>query len=476
MSSTALPYNDEAEKRLLSILISPATDSAAYIDKLDAENRLFASDFYVEDNRKVFLAMKQLCNEGKTVDIATVGNALNFGASESGMRLLKYIASCETLKAAFDYYANIVKDLSRRRKYILAANKVIALAADTSTQTDEIGSEIQHVFDEDAETGIVSLKEIMLDVYGDIVSRYSSPGKLLGLPTEWTAINKLTGGLGKGELVVIGGRPGMGKSIAGQNLASYTANVTNKKVIFFSLEMPKNQLGARILSAAAWTRYERCRNGTVNSDDFYRLGIAMETIKSDNLLIDDTPRTDIEHIKSVCRAEKRRHKELGVVIIDYIGLIRLPPKCRTRWEGIGEITRELKLLAKELDCPVVALSQIGREVEKEKEKRPRLSDLRDSGCVEQDADIILLLYRDEYYYPHTQEKGIVEMTVAKCRDGSPGIARLSWQPQIMRIMDFADVKRIEKQNKKILMQKYGKQEILEKKAEQTDKTKEAKEA
>lgn len=475
MTASGIPWNDEAEKRILNILMSPSADSAAYMDKLAAEENIIAEDFYGADNKKIFSAIKGLCDSDKSVDIATVANALNCASSERGMKILKHIASLETLKTSFGYYAKIIKELSERRKYIAMAQKITSLAADTSQPFEGINYEIEQTINRDDESGIICLKDIMADVYTDIVNKWSAPERLSGLPTEWPAINKLTGGLGKGELVIIGGRPGMGKSIVGQNLATYTAN-NGKKVIFFSLEMPKKQLGTRMLSAVTGTQYKKYRSGTVDGDDFYKMGVVMEQQKFENLLIDDTPRTDIEHIKAVCRAAKRKHKDIGVVIIDYIGLIRLPRQSRTRWEGIGEITRELKLLAKELDCPVVALSQIGREVEKERDKRPKLSDLRDSGCVEQDADIILLLYRDEYYFPHTQDKGIVEMAVAKCRDGSPGMAKLSWQPQIMRVMDSAEVKRLKKQAEEFRLKKYGEQETLEKKAEQTDETKEAKEA
>lgn len=249
----------------------------------------------------------------------------------------------------------------------------------------------------------------------------------------------------------------MGKSIAGQNIAYHTACVLKKKTIVFTLEMSRIQLAKRILSAQTGTAYSKYKTGDVDGDDFMKLGYAMESEGIENLMINDTPRATVEYIKSQCRTIKRQIKEIGVVVIDYIGLMSLPSNSRSRWEGVGEISRELKILAKELDCPIVVLSQITRTVEKERDKRPKLSDLRESGSLEQDADVVLLLYRDEYYYPNTTEKGVVEMIVAKARDSKTGTVKLSWQPQIMRIMDFAEVRKLKQQAEKFRLQKYGEQ-------------------
>ena len=169
----------------------------------------------------------------------------------------------------------------------------------------------------------------------------------------------------------------------------------------------------------------------------------------------------VNDIKALCRAEKRRSKEIGVVIIDYLGLMQLPSGAKSRWEGISEISRELKLLAKELDCPVVALCQLNRVLEHEKEKRPALSDLRDSGSLEQDADMVILLYRDEYYKPETQDKGIIEMNFAKVRDGKTGTVKLAWQPHVMRIMEQRELARLTKQAEELKRKKYGEQTKME---------------
>ena len=460
MNVLDLPWNDEAEKRVLSILLSPSGNAAAMLDELTAEEHVVPENFYGSENRKIFIAIKKLCDAGERVDIATVANAINYAASEQGMSELKYIASIMTVHTALKHYAKIIRELAERRKYMEMARTVLELSADTSQPFNQIEHEINRAIEKNEESGAVCAKDVLGGVYADIVTRYSSPKKLSGLPTEWKQVNKLTGGLGKGEFIIIGGRPGMGKSIVGENIAYYTALKSNKKSIIFTLEMPKEQVIRRMLSAKTGIAYRKFKSGEVNDDDFYNLGLALESQEFSNILVDDNSRASVEHIKAVCRAEKRRNKELGIIVIDYIGLMQLPPKCRSRWEGVGEISRELKLLAKELDCPVVALSQINRETERDREKRPTLADLRDAGSLEQDADMVFLLYRDEYYFPKTPDKGIIEIIVAKARDGCTGAVKLSWQPQVMRVMDPADVAKIKKRDEELLRKRYREQEQL----------------
>ena len=452
-----LPWNDEAEKNLLSILMHPSGNAAAIMDKLTAEEKITENDFYGTYNKNIFKAIQQLCAKGEIVDISTIANKLNWAGDAQSMSELKYIALLMPTTTAAAYYAKMLRELTQRRAYISMAQRVAEVAGDTSQSFDEISAEIEKAIEQNADSEMCTLKELMVDAYTDIVNRFSAPNRLSGLPTEWKDINKLTGGFGRGELIIIGGRPGMGKSIAGQNIAYHTACVLKKKTIVFTLEMSRIQLAKRILSAQTGTAYSKYKTGDVDGDDFMKLGYAMESEGIENLMVNDTPRATVEYIKSQCRTIKRQIKEIGVVVIDYIGLMSLPSNSRSRWEGVGEISRELKILAKELDCPIVVLSQITRTVEKERDKRPKLSDLRESGSLEQDADVVLLLYRDEYYYPNTTEKGVVEMIVAKARDSKTGTVKLSWQPQIMRIMDFAEVRKLKQQAEKFRLQKYGEQ-------------------
>lgn len=461
MVSLDLPWNDEAEKRILYVLLS-STDSAQVLDKLSIELHLTLDDFYGNTNKKIYAAIQELCAAEQPVDIATVANKINCAASEQDMKTLKYIANMFGVENAVTYYAKIVKQLSERRKYINMAQTVLSLAANTSQPFKKITDEIEEAIkSKDESGGMVPLKSIMADTYGDIVERYSGTSKLSGTPTEWNGINKLTGGLSGGDFIVVGGRPGMGKSIVGQNIAEHMAFVEKKKSLLFTLEMPKEQLSKRILSARTGIPYSKFKNGDVDGDDFMRMGFTMESEGMDNIYIDDTSRIDINYIKAVSRMMKRKFNELGVIVIDYLGLLQLPEKSRSRWEGISEITRELKMLAKEINTPIVALSQITREVEKEKSKRPMLSDLRDSGSLEQDADMVFLLYRDEYYRPETTEKGILEVILAKIRDGKPGVVKLSWQPQIMRAIDPIEVKRMKAQAEELKRKKYGEQVDME---------------
>ncbi len=462
MTGITLPWNDEAEKRILNILLSPSADSFALMDKLKLEEHITGKDFYGSMNRKIFETVEKLCEDGKEVDIVTIANAMNCATSETAMTALKSIISPLTVTSSLTYYAKILSELSQRRNYITMAQRVINLASDTSQVLDTINTEIEKATTADDEhLKMKCAKDELESVYGEIVDRFSNPKKLAGIPTEWDSINKRTGGLGKGEFIIIGGRPGMGKSIAGQNIAEHVAFHENKKALVFTMEMPMRQYCKRIVASRSSISYSKFKSGDVIDDDFLKLGLTMEKPGFENLMITDTTHINIGEIKALCRAEKRRCKEIGVVVIDYIGLMQLPQRNKSRWEGISEISRELKLLAKELDCPIVALCQLNRVLEHEKEKRPALSDLRDSGSLEQDADMVILLYRDEYYHPETKDKGIIEMNLAKVRDGKPGVVKLAWQPHVMRIMEQKELARLTKQAEELKRKKYGEQTNME---------------
>ena len=462
MTGITLPWNDEAEKRILNILLSPSADSSALMDKLKLEEHITGKDFYGNINRKIFETVEKLCEEGKSIDIATVANEMNCAASETEMSALKSIANNMALQSSLTYYAKILSELSQRRNYIAMAQRVIELASDTSQVLDKINSEIEKtVIQSEDRLRMKCAKDELEPLYGEIVDRFSNPDKLSGLPTEWDSINKRVGGFGNGEFIIIGGRPGMGKSVAGQNIAEHTAFAENKKALIFTMEMPMRQYCKRILASRTSISYSKFKSGDVIDDDFLKLGMTMEKPGFENIMISDETHISVNDIKALCRAEKRRSKEIGIVIIDYLGLMQLPQSSKSRWEGISEISRELKLLAKELDCPVVALCQLNRVLEHEKEKRPALSDLRDSGSLEQDADMVILLYRDEYYNPETQDKGIIEMNFAKVRDGKTGTVKLAWQPHVMRIMEQKELARLTKQAEELKRKKYGEQTKME---------------
>ena len=436
-----LPWNEEAEKIILSILLSDT--SGKVLDELVSENLLFENDFYHSGHKIIYKAICDLVNESKEVDYPSIIHKLNYSSDSKEAVYIKDILMAYMPGLSAKHYANMLKELKKRRIYINAAASIAKLASDTGKDIATVNEQINKLilFDDEGRK-LTSGQDVFINVYQDISEKYGKSVRKIENGTGWSKLDRLTGGFEKGELIIIGARPGMGKSVVGQNIAEYKAFTARKKVLMFSLEMSSEQVVRRILASRTGLKLDDLRKGTVEIGDFKTLQEVGALPEFNNLIIDDSATPTIEYIKSVCRAAKRQHKELGCVIIDYLQLMKTDFKNRI--DGVADISRGLKLMAKELQCPVIALSQLNRANEREREKRPMLSDLRESGSLEQDADKVILLYRDEYYHRDTVDKGIIEMIVAKSREGKTGTVKNSWQPQIMRVMSLEDVNKVKK--------------------------------
>lgn len=448
MMTNELPWNSEAEQRLLSIFITKPLEAPETIDKLVAEMGFTSEDFYSQTHRTIYKTILELINENINIDFATIIHKLNLSADSAEFTTLKEILSVYAPSSSAAHYAKMLRELRKRREFMTVSQSIINLAADTSQDFEEIKGTIEKLLKfEDNTPAFRSMRDIFVDVYAEIVECYSRGGQIPGCKTGWYNLDRALGGIANGELVVIGARPGMGKSVVAQNIAEYAAVGEQKTVVMFSLEMPDKQIGKRVVSSASCIPYENIKNGKLNPEEFKEIMDVINAPGYEKILVHKDSTVSLSFIKSLCRAQKRINNGLGLVIIDYLQLISSPPKINNRLEAVSEITRELKLLAKELDCPVIALSQLNRSNEKEKNKRPQLSDLRESGSIEQDADKVILLYRDEYYHKDTVDKGIIEFNIAKSRDGRTGTVKLSWQPQIMRVMNPQDVEKVAKRRK-----------------------------
>lgn len=444
MNIDELPYSDEAERAVLGAML---TDDV--IDDVIAEAHLTEKDFFLKQHKEIFKAMLLLYERNKPIDFVTVLGVLAGNDVFGGADYLKKIASSVITTKSVKYYADIVKDRADRRRYIEVANKIKEMVHDTTIATDEILSTIEQCLDNGSSySDPVTMADLIPLIYKRIVDACNNKGKIPGQKTGFPSLDAKIGGLEKGTLTIIAGRPGMGKSILGQNIAEYVTYKESKAAIIFSLEMPDEQVGMRMFSSQTGLKYSDFRYGTLSNDDFASESL-QKTIGSQNnskLYIEQSSYIDINRMKSIARRVKHKHGEIGVIVVDYLQLMTSKNIRANRAEQVSEISRGLKCLAKELKCPIVALSQLSRENEKRSgnQKRPTLSDLRESGSIEQDADTVLMIYREDYYQPHSEPTGIAEIIVAKLREGRTGTVKLSWQPQIMRFMEIKEVEELRK--------------------------------
>lgn len=416
-------YSLEAEKAVLGVIIVKDC-----VDICINDYQLCKSDFYDKTNSEIFAEILRIYDENKALDVIIL--------SERLPQMLSYISelvSMTVTSSHLNHYCEILKDLSYRRKCIENARKIYEIASDSKNRIDVVKDEVGKLDFDDVKTN-PGINEIAVDTYNEIVSASQNHGMLPGSPTGFVDLDAAIGGLENGNFIIVGARPAMGKSVFAINIAEFVSR--NEIVAVFSLEMSAKQVVKRMMSGISGIDYSKCRFGTLENDDFSKISGAMNNICSRKIDICDKAVVTVSYIKSYCRALKKKHGKIGCVIIDYLQLITSPNTSQNRNNDISEISRGLKLLAKELDCPVVALSQLSRMVDTRADKRPVLSDLRESGAIEQDADTVLFLYRDDYYNPDKAEKGISEVIIAKAREGKTGTIKLFFKPQCMRFMNL----------------------------------------
>ena len=390
-------------------------------------------DFYREDNKIIYEAILNLYNRAEPVDIITLKTELQTMKQLEAVGGLEYIAELPDkvpTTANVEQYIKIVEEKSSLRALIKTANELITLGYDQTLEVEDIlDSAEKRIFDviqNRNQKGYTSIKDILVDSFTQLEQLYNQKQHITGVPTGFADLDYITAGLHPSDLVIVAARPAMGKSAFALNIATNAAVRANTPVAIFSLEMSKEQMTNRILCSEAMVDSNKVRTGKIEDDDWTKLAEASGTLSTSQIFIDDTPGISIMEIRAKCRKLKLE-KNIGLVVIDYIQLVQASNKKNaSREQEISEISRSLKILAKEIGVTVIALSQLSRSVEQRPDHRPMLSDLRESGAIEQDADIVMFLYRDDYYNEDSEKKNIAEVILAKHRAGGTGTVELAW--------------------------------------------------
>ena len=421
------PHDIEAEQAVIGSML---TDKDAVVSAIEV---LKEEDFYRDDNKAIYEAILNLYNRSEPIDIITVKSELETMGKFEQVGGLEYLAELPEkvpTTANSMKYIKIVEEKSTLRKLIKTANEIIELGYDPTEDVDDImeGAEkkIFNVMQNKNQKGYSAMKDILVDSFTQLEELYNRKQHITGVPTGFADLDYKTAGLHSSDLVLVAARPAMGKSAFALNIATNAAIRAKVPVAIFSLEMSKEQMVNRILCSEAMVDSNKVRTGRLEEDDWTKLAEAIGPLSEAEIYIDDTPGISVMEIRAKCRKLKLE-KNIGMVVIDYLQLVQGSNKRNgSREQEISEISRSLKILAKEIGVPVIALSQLSRAVEQRPDHRPMLSDLRESGAIEQDADIVMFLYRDDYYNQDSEKKGIAEVIIAKHRGGSTGTVELLW--------------------------------------------------
>ena len=406
---------------------------------------LTPEDFYLRSHQVIFRAMIDLSERIEPIDAVTLGAELQKTKSletAGGIEYISQILDTTPTAANVQYYGRVVRGLSLRRKVIHEVTEIAGSAYQISGEIDSFIDEVESRIFKIAESRInpafAKMSELVKGSIKEVERLYANQGQLSGLPSGFTQLDAITSGLQPSDLIIIAGRPAMGKTSLVLSMARHIGLDSRKPVAVFSLEMSKEQIVMRMLCAEAKVSNTKVRSGRLADTDFPRLVDAASKLAQADIFVDDTPAISILEMRAKAR-RLHREKPLAAVIVDYLQLMRgSSRKSERREQEISEISGGLKALAKELNVPVIALSQLNRSVESRQDKRPMMADLRESGAIEQDADIIGFVYRDEVYNPDTQEKGIAELIISKHRNGAVGTVRLAFQGEFTVFENLAE--------------------------------------
>jgi replicative DNA helicase len=437
------PHSIEAEASVLGGLL---LDNRAW-DRIGDLVR--ADDFYRADHRLIFDCISRLIDAAKPADVVTVFESLqNLGRADEvgGLAYLNTLAHETPSAANIRRYAEIVRDRAILRNLVSVSDEIATKALnpagkETRQILDEAESQIFQIGEQGSRTstGFQDFHAVLARVVEKVDDLYQSPNAsdVTGVPSGFTDLDQKTAGMHAGDLLIVAGRPSMGKTSLALNIAEHVAITESLPVAVFSMEMGAEQLAMRVLCSVGRLDAQRVRTGRLTEDDWNRLTQAMGKMKEARIHIDETPGLNPLELRSRARRLSRQYGTLGLIVVDYLQLMSASSSGENRTTEISEITRSLKGLAKELGCPVVALSQLNRTVEQRTDKRPVMSDLRESGAIEQDADVILFIYRDEVYRPDTPDKGVAEIIIAKQRNGPIGTVRLTFLGQYTKFENHA---------------------------------------
>ena len=437
------PHSIEAEQSVIGGLLR---DNAAW-DRI--ADFMHADDFYRYDHRIIFEQLIRLINTGKPADVITVFEALStLGKAEEvgGLQYLNAMAQNTPSAANIRRYGEIVRDRGVLRKLITVADEISGNAfnpqgKEVKEMLDEAESKIFAIAEQGARgaQGWIPVQPLLTQVVERIDELYSrdNQSEITGVPTGFIDLDRMTSGLQPGDLVIVAGRPSMGKTAFSLNIGENVAIEAGLPVAVFSMEMGGTQLAMRMLGSVGQLDQHRLRTGRLNDEDWPRLTHAIQKMNDAQLYIDETAGLNPIELRARARRLSRQCGKLGLIIIDYLQLMTGSKAGDNRTAEISEISRSLKGLAKELHCPVIALSQLNRSLEQRPNKRPVMSDLRESGAIEQDADVIIFLYRDEVYNPDSPDKGTAEIIIGKQRNGPIGAIRLTWIGQYTKFGNYS---------------------------------------
>ena len=434
------PYNQEAEQSVLGAILIDSSCLAAVLEYIRAES------FFLKQHQDLFSIMVAMFSSGQPIDFVTVlERAISesvFQTEETARLYLAQLAQVVPTTSNVEAYAKIVQEKYQLRCLTETARDIIQSVAessgeDASTLLDMAEQRIFDIRQGRENTGLQRIDEIIISAY-DHLQRLTSEDRdqYLGLSTGFSDLDKKLTGLNRTDLILIAARPAMGKSAIGLNIAANVAKRYQKKVAIFNLEMSKEQLVERMLSSEGGITGNLMRTGELSGDDWVRLATAAQTLSAAPIYIDDAPGISVPEMK----ARLRRMKDLGLVIVDYLQLMTSGRRIENRVQEVSEITRSLKIMAKELNVPVITLAQLSRGPENRADHKPVLSDLRESGSIEQDADSVIFLYRDSYYNEDTTEQNIAELIIAKNRHGETGSVKVGWDGRYTRFcgLEFRD--------------------------------------
>ncbi|MFH1305698.1 MAG: replicative DNA helicase [Candidatus Omnitrophota bacterium] len=432
------PQNIEAENAVLGSMMLDREAISKSIEGLDA------LAFYSEPNKQVFQAIVKLYDNNEAVDLVTLIEELrrkNILDKIGGAAYVTGLANSIPTSANVEHYAKIVREKHLLRRLISTATQIVAEGFEPSSEVEELLDRSEKlIFDitsnQRREMRIFEMKDIVKESIETIDRLYQRKENITGIPSGFHDLDAKTAGLQKSDLIVLAGRPSMGKSALAISMLENAGVVQKKPCAYFSLEMSKDQLAQRMLCSIAGVNAHRVRTGFFSQTDWPKLVTAAGKLSESPIFIDDTPGISALELRAKARRLKARH-DIQLLIIDYLQLMRGSARAENRQQEISEISRSMKALARELDIPIIAVSQLSRAVEQRADHRPMLSDLRESGAIEQDADVVMLLLREEYYSPTEENKGIAEVILAKQRHGPVGTLKLTFLPEFTRFSNLS---------------------------------------
>ena len=430
------PQDIEAEQAVIGSMLTDQDAVSSAIETLKPE------DFYREDNKIIYEAILNIYNRAEPIDIITLKAELSSMGKLDAVGGLEYIAVLPDkvpTTANVDRYIKIVEEKAMLRNLIKTANDILSMGYEPTDEPERVmdlaEKKIFDVMQKKSQKGYTPIKDVLVESFSKLEELYNQKQHVTGVPTGFIDLDKMTAGLHGSEFILIAARPAMGKSAFALNIGAYAATRANIPVAIFSLEMAKDQVADRILCSEALVDSNAVRTGELTDEDLSKLAETSGELSQAQIFIDDTAGISVMEIRAKCRKLKLE-KNIGLVIIDYLQLIQGSGKSSSREQEIAEISRSLKILVKEIEVPVIALSQLSRAVEARPDHRPMLSDLRESGSIEQDADIVMFLYRDDYYNEDSEKKNQAEVIIAKQRAGSTGTVDLAWLGQYTKFANL----------------------------------------